>query len=141
MHERPPSPSPDGEIARALGARLKALRAERGWSQRALAGHLEISGSSIAKYEAGVHTPPLAVLLRLAALFDVGLDHLAGRVAEVTPLRDRRLIRCLREIAAMDEGSRELVTVALQGLVNAYRILRYRRSGPTPAGLPPGAAG
>jgi len=141
VHERPHSPSAGGETARALGARLKALRAERGWSQRALAGHLEISGSSIAKYEAGVHTPPLAVLLRLAALFDVGLDHLAGRTTEITPLRDRRLIHCLREIAAMDDASRELVTVALQGMVNAYRILRYRRPEPRPAGPPAGAAG
>src|SRR5258708_13521394 len=47
----------DGDLAAVVGARVKALREERGLSQRALAQHLELSSSAIAKYEAGGHTP------------------------------------------------------------------------------------
>jgi transcriptional regulator with XRE-family HTH domain len=127
----------DGEIAGAVGARLRALREERGLSQRALAERLLASNSLIAKYEAGVHTPPLPALVRLAAIFDVSLDHLVGRAAELTPLRDPRLIRCMREIAAMEESSRELVTMAIEGMVSAYQTLRHRRRAPRAAGAPP----
>jgi len=116
---------PDTELAAAVGARVKALREERGLSQRTLAQHLQVSSSTIAKYEAGVHTPPLAVLVRLAAALDVCLDQLAGR-GDIAPVTDPRLIWCLREIAGMDERSRELVTVTLEGMAQAYHILRER---------------
>jgi transcriptional regulator with XRE-family HTH domain len=118
---------PDGALAVAVGARIKALREERGLSQRALSQHLQVSSSTIAKYEAGVHTPPLSVLVRLAAVLDASLDQLAGRAGEIVPVTDPRLIWCLREIAAMDEHSRELVTVTLEGMAHAYHILRDRR--------------
>jgi transcriptional regulator with XRE-family HTH domain len=131
----------DGEIANSVGARLRALREERGLSQRALAERLQASNSIIAKYEAGVHTPPLSVLVRLAAIFDVSLDHLVGRAAELAPLRDPRLVRCMREIAAMEEPSRELVTMALEGMVSAYQALRHRRRSPRKAEAPPGSSG
>ncbi|HVR07871.1 MAG TPA: helix-turn-helix transcriptional regulator [Thermoanaerobaculia bacterium] len=115
----------DGDLAALVGARVKALREERGMSQRALAQHLEVSSSTIAKYEAGVHTPPLTVLVRLAAILDVSLDQLAGH-SEIEPVTDPRLIWCVREIAAMDDHSRELVTVTLEGMAHAYHILRDR---------------
>ena len=126
---------PDSELAAAVGARVKSLREERGLSQRALALRLEMSSSTIAKYEAGVHTPPLAVLVRLAAVLDVSLDQLAGR-GTLAPVTDPRLISCLRDIAAMDERSRELVTVTLEGMAQAYQILRDRRRSPGPVPVP-----
>jgi transcriptional regulator with XRE-family HTH domain len=131
MQELSSNRSPESELAAAVGACVKALREERGLSQRALAKHLEVSSSTIAKYEAGVHTPPLAVLVRLAAILDVSLDQLAGRGA-LAPVTDPRLIWCVREIAAMDERSRELVTVTLEGMAQAYHILRDRGRGSVP---------
>src|ERR1700726_2050161 len=78
MNEPTRTWSSEAELAAAVGSRVKSLREERGLSQRALAQHLQVSSSTIAKYEAGVHTPPLAVLVRLAAILDVSLDQLAG---------------------------------------------------------------
>src|ERR1700739_3414531 len=92
--------SSDDALAAAVGARVKALREERGLSQRALGQRLQVSSSTVAKYEAGGHTPPLAVLVRLAGVLDVSLDQLAGR-GDLAPVTDPRLIWCLREIAAM----------------------------------------
>jgi transcriptional regulator with XRE-family HTH domain len=125
----------DGDLAALVGVRVKALREERGLSQRTLAQHLVVSSSTIAKYEAGVHTPPLTVLVRLAAILDVTLDQLAGR-SELAPVTDPRLIWCVREIAAMDEHSRELVTVTLEGMAHAYHILRDRGRTSRLAGAP-----
>lgn len=127
MNDPSEKPSEEGALAAAVGARVKALREERGLSQRALAQHLGVSSSTIAKYEAGVHSPPLSVLVRLAAVLDVSLDQLAGPSGEIAPVTDPRLIWCLREIAAMDDHSRELVTVTLEGMAHAYHILRDRR--------------
>jgi transcriptional regulator with XRE-family HTH domain len=127
MHDPAQKWPSDGALAATVGVHVKALREERGLSQRALAQHLHVSSSTIAKYEAGVHTPPLSVLVRLAAILDVSLDQLAGKAGEIAPVTDPRLIWCLREIAAMDEHSRELVTVTLEGMAHAYHILRDRR--------------
>jgi transcriptional regulator with XRE-family HTH domain len=135
MQETTSTQPHESELAAAVGASVKALREERGLSQRALALRLEVSSSTIAKYEAGVHTPPLAVLVRLAAVLDVSLDQLAGRGA-LAPVTDPRLIWCLREIAAMDDRSRELVTVTLEGMAQAYHILRGRDRRPRPAVIP-----
>src|SRR5215470_12727817 len=128
----------DGELTAVVGAHIKALREERGMSQRSLAQHLQVSSSTIAKYEAGVHAPPLSMLVRLAAVLGVSLDQLAGR-SEIAPVTDPRLIWCLREIAAMDDRSRELVTVTLEGMAQAYHILRERGRRPELA-TPPRAA-
>jgi hypothetical protein len=86
-----------------------------------------------------VHTPPLAVLVRLAAILDVSLDQLAGR-GDLAPVADPRLIWCLREIAGMDERSRELVTVTLEGMAQAYHILRDRGRDSRLAAPPPADA-
>jgi transcriptional regulator with XRE-family HTH domain len=116
--------SSESELAKILGSRLKRLREEQGLNQGTLARHLGISKSSIAKYEAGVHTPPASALMRLAATLNVTLDGLLGSSnAGPRPLRDPRLVRCMREIEAMDEQSLKHVVLTLEALVKAYHQL------------------
>jgi transcriptional regulator with XRE-family HTH domain len=106
------------ELGQVLGSRIRELREGRGWSQRALSQELRISKSMVAKYEGGVHTPTVKLLVRLAGLFGVTLDSLLGR-----DVRDRRLVRCLLEIQDMDEGSRVAVVDAIEAIVHAYAML------------------
>ena len=112
---------PEQELGQVLGSRIKELREGRGWSQRALSQELRISKSMIAKYEGGVHTPTVNLLVRLAGLFGVSLDSLLGR-----DVRDPRLVRCLLKIQDMDEGSRVAVVDAIEGIVHAYVMLFER---------------
>ena len=52
-----------------MNNRLRALRAERGWSQQDLADHLEVSRQSVNAIETGKYDPSLPLAFRLARLF------------------------------------------------------------------------
>ena len=49
--------------------RLKALRAERGWSQAELAEHLDVSRQSVNAIETGKYDPSLPLAFKIARLF------------------------------------------------------------------------
>ena len=49
---------------------LRALRAERGWSQAALGERLSISRQSVNAIETGRYDPSLPLAFRIAGLFD-----------------------------------------------------------------------
>ena len=73
-----------------LGARIALLRRESGWSQKELAGHLEISPSAVGMYEQGRREPSNALLLKMARLFGVSADFLltgASTPADAPTLR------------------------------------------------------
>ena len=48
---------------------LKALRAERGWSQAELAERLDVSRQSVNSIEIGKYDPSLPLAFRIARLF------------------------------------------------------------------------
>lgn len=59
--------------------RLKRLRKAQKLSQERLAEAIGISYSAYRRYESGERDMPLTVAVRLADLFQVSLDELAGR--------------------------------------------------------------
>lgn len=59
--------------------RLKALRARKGKSQRALAEDLNLSKSAISMYESGTREPDHETTERIADYFNVDVDYLLGR--------------------------------------------------------------
>ena len=59
--------------------RLKRLRKARKFSQERLAEAIGISYSAYRRYESGERDMLLTVAVRLADLFQVSLDELAGR--------------------------------------------------------------
>jgi putative transcriptional regulator len=54
--------------------RLKALRAERGWSQSDLAERLEVSRQSVNAIETGKYDPSLPLAFRIAELFGLSIE-------------------------------------------------------------------
>jgi putative transcriptional regulator len=54
--------------------RLKVLRAERGWSQQALAERLGVSRQSINAIETGRYDPSLPLAFRIADVFDMPIE-------------------------------------------------------------------
>lgn len=62
-----------------LGERLKALRKEYRYTQEFLADYLNVTRPAIGNYEKGINEPPLQTLVKLADLYQVSLDWLAGR--------------------------------------------------------------
>ncbi len=55
---------------------LRQLRQARGWSQAELAELLGASTSAVATWEQGRKRPRVRMLLRMARLFEVGVDEI-----------------------------------------------------------------
>ncbi len=53
---------------------LKALRADRGWSQAELGEQLDVSRQTINAIEAGRYDPSLPLAFKLARLFDLKIE-------------------------------------------------------------------
>ena len=61
------------------GARIAALRKERGMTQRDLAQPVGVSDKAVSKWERGECFPDVTLFPRLAALFEVDLEELMGQ--------------------------------------------------------------
>lgn len=85
-----------------LGARIKELRQGKGLSQAAFAGMLGVTKSTVSSYENGSRLPSYDILIAIARLFRVSIDHLLGCSAahtlDVTGLTPRQ-VGTLQDIA------------------------------------------
>jgi len=54
--------------------RLRELREDRGWSQAALAEHLEVSRQTVNALETGKYDPSLPLAFRIARLFSQPIE-------------------------------------------------------------------
>ncbi|MHB1305784.1 MAG: helix-turn-helix domain-containing protein [Limisphaerales bacterium] len=68
--------APEDAINRHLGARVKHLRAARGWSLESLAGVSGVSRSMLSQIEREKANPTLAVTLKIARAFGMALGEL-----------------------------------------------------------------
>jgi transcriptional regulator with XRE-family HTH domain len=74
---KPNNSRPEYEHARRayeLGARVRALRDQRGWSQAELAKRVGMTTSDMARFEGGGAIPTLPVLERVADALDMRLS-------------------------------------------------------------------
>jgi putative transcriptional regulator len=56
--------------------RLRALRAEKGWSQADLADKLEVSRQSVNAIETGKYDPSLPLAFKIARLFEKRIEEI-----------------------------------------------------------------
>ena len=59
-----------------MNNRLRVLRAERGWSQADLAGHLDVSRQAVNAIETGKYDPSLPLAFKLARVFDQSIEQI-----------------------------------------------------------------
>ena len=59
-----------------MNNRLRVLRAERGWSQAELAGHLDVSRQAVNAIETGKYDPSLPLALKIARLFGQSIEEI-----------------------------------------------------------------
>ena len=62
-----------------LSHRMKELRNERGWSQDRTARELDMVLRTYCRYESGEKDVPFSFVIKIADLYGVSLDYLAGR--------------------------------------------------------------
>src|ERR1700709_2309948 len=94
----PPLTLPDIErTVSALGAKLAAARAERGWSLAELARRAGVSTASVHKIEKSGMTPTIATLMKIAAALGTSvsyfIDEDAGGPAGILARADARARR------------------------------------------------
>ena len=56
--------------------RIRILRAERGWSQAELAGHLDVSRQAVNAIETGKYDPSLPLAFKVARLFGQSIEQI-----------------------------------------------------------------
>ena len=61
-----------------IGERIKALRKKNDMTQEKLADHLHVSYQAVSKWECGIATPDLSLIIPLTRLFNVSADELLG---------------------------------------------------------------
>ena len=62
-----------------LSERLRLCRQDKGYTQAQVAIYCDITEKAYQNYELMTREPKLEILVRIADLFDVSIDYLAGR--------------------------------------------------------------
>ena len=114
MTEQPEEVAPR-PLATHLAARLRELRARRGFTQDHVAKRLGCHESAVSRWESGSRFPTGEDLVALADLFEVSTDDLLGRLRQFaapgSALVDMRL---LEKLAAADS------TAEFDSLISAH---------------------
>jgi len=100
------------QAAAEIGARLAALRKERGITQKEFAERLGVSQPMVSDYERGELRLHGELILQITQILDVSADELLGRTqdAKVTdPGKNRRLLRRLRELDQLPKRDQDAV--------------------------------
>jgi transcriptional regulator with XRE-family HTH domain len=120
MAKRPPAKKKSSMLATDFGKRLRALREERGLTQRHVAERIGVHVPQISRYEAGGSMPNAETLIELSGVLEVGLDELVlgrdGKRTEET-IRDVRLLERVRELEKLDRRFRETAIAVIDAIV------------------------
>ncbi|MBQ9842471.1 MAG: helix-turn-helix transcriptional regulator [Clostridia bacterium] len=74
-----------------IGVKIKELRKKKDMTQEKLAEYLNVSFQAISKWETGVASPDLSMIVPLARLLDVTTDELFGFVGDVDENQEKLL--------------------------------------------------
>lgn len=66
-------------MKKQIGAKLKELRKENGWTQQQVADMIDVSRVNYTRYELNTSEPDFDILVRLADIYDVSLDYIFDR--------------------------------------------------------------
>ncbi len=110
-------------IRKSFGKRLKDLRNQKRWTQKELAGMLDIGFSQFNKYELGLHIPPIEKLIHLARVLDTTLDYLLdGDSPEGNSLHNTRLLKRFREVEHFDSEDQETIIKVLDAMIMKHKM-------------------
>jgi transcriptional regulator with XRE-family HTH domain len=111
--------SHEQQFFKALGARIAALRKERGMSQQALADELGIAQQTLAHYEVGRARPPVSLLPQFSRIFAVSVDTLLGGESKRTAKRGPapKLQRHLERISQLPKTKQRFVMQMLDAVL------------------------
>lgn len=113
----------DAALRKEFGARLKALRKQKNWSQKELAAKVEIRFQQLNKYESGLNVPPADMLVKLAHTLDVSVDYLlTGNPMEDSPLASSRLFKRFQVLEHLNQDDQDTVIKIIDAMIAKERV-------------------
>lgn len=94
--------------AGSLGARISALRREKGWTQRELAARLHVTDKAVSKWETGINIPDVSLWQPLADLFHISLLEFLG-------MEDAAAETAVQEITEISKAEKEKLKREFRG--------------------------
>ena len=89
-----------------IGEHIMLLRKKKGLSQAALGKAVDTSGDIIGRYERGIITPSIDVIIKIADQLNVSIDFLVGK----TSLKlDKETVKRLENISALSDENKSFV--------------------------------
>lgn len=93
--------------------RIKQLREERGWSQRALAQKIGANPKTVNFWERGTSEPTSGFIVALADIFECSADYVLGREDDFGAVsiqnnlsgEEQALLACYNRISAADKAA------------------------------------
>jgi len=107
-----------------LPNKLKKLRQSRGWSQGQLGKKLSVNVQRVSKYERGIISPPLNMVVKIASVFEVSLDYLLrneNNVA-VNKIKNQELLKRIEEIENLEDEDQRVLTVLLDAFIKKRKF-------------------
>lgn len=106
-----------------MGMRVKTLRKARHWPQKQLAATLGIRFEQLNKYESGLNSPPIEMLVKLADALDTSIDYLlTGAGAEDSQLASSRLFRRFQALEHLAEEDQQTVIRVIDAMIAQQRV-------------------
>ena len=108
---------------KALGSRLKQLRKQKRWSQKELAGKVDLRFQQLNKYESGLNIPPAEMLVRLADALGTSVDYLlTGNPMEDSPLASSRLFQRFKTLEGMSPSDQEAIITLIDAVIVKHKM-------------------
>lgn len=110
-------------FGKALGSRLKQLRKQKRWTQKELAGKVDIRFQQLNKYESGLNIPPAEMLVKLADALGTSVDYLlTGNPIEDSPLANSRLFQRFKMLEDMSPSDREAIITLIDAMITKHQV-------------------
>lgn len=101
-----------------LGEHITTLRKRKSLSQAVLGKQIGTSGDIIGRYERGVITPSIDVIIRMAETLDVSLDFLVGKISMEI---DQSALKRLEDISKMPDDEKLSIFKVIDALIRDYK--------------------
>jgi len=106
----------------AVAVKIRDLRKELKLTQKELAQKVGVHPAQLAKYELGLSTPSLGVLVKLAKYCEVSIDYIVfgldKEAAKRSRIQDQGLLDLARRIDNLNRPQRDKIKWAIEGLLS-----------------------
>lgn len=101
-----------------IGEQIMILRKQKGMSQAELGKQVGTSGDIIGRYERGIMTPSIEVIMKIADTLEVSLDYLVGK----TNLQiDKETLQRLEEIDSLEEDDKRYILHHVDMMIRDFK--------------------